>query len=180
MAIVQESLANANFQALGMDEVTRDMTLSFSAINTNRLDEVAYTEVAVTSAQIKTLGSIPKVILAAPGAGKYYEYWGVIESTYDTAAYTVTDDIVLGDTDTYAGSYISKLIITESESMVEPFNSTTRGQEVGVIAGTQVGYPFKLNTALKLFTYNATDPITGSGTILVKIWYVLKTMGTEL
>lgn len=140
-----------------------------------------YTEVVVTDTEIKTMGSSPVTLLAAPGANKYYEYYGFIEYTAGATAYTfANDNIIIGDDDTYAGDYIALNLINSTIDHTAGFNSFAKGQELGYAGGPHVGYPVKINKALKLFTYNATDPTLGDGTFLVKIWYKVKTFGTEL
>lgn len=137
-----------------------------------------YLEVNISSAQILAMGTTPIELLPAPGANSYYEYHGVIEYTGGATAYADlgTDHFVLGDSDTYSGDYIAKNLINNTIDLVMGFNSFPKGQEAGS-AGSDVGYPVKLNKALVFFTYNNTDPTLGDGTMKAKIWYTVRTFG---
>lgn len=153
-----------------------------------------YTEVVVPEGVAATsgilgMGTVPVDLLPAPGANKYYEYKGVIEYTYNGTPYVLTGEdeaIVVGNYNLYAGSYIQNDLLEITASSVAFFSSDAfandefTSEPVTTNTASGASYPFPLNEAIQMFTWNGTDPTTGNGTILVKIWYKVKTFGTEL
>lgn len=141
-----------------------------------------YLEVALTDVQIKTLGT-PIDLIAAQGVGTYFEYFGSIEFTHGTIPYAWSggaDGIVVGNFNSYGGNYFADDLIGSSENRVVWFSSDGFGQEDAFSANVSTAYSVPLNEALKIFTYNNSNPINGDGTILIKVWYKVKTFGTEL
>ena len=68
-----------------------------------------YTEVAVSSAEILAMGTFANriILLPAPGADSYYEWYGAIEYTHVTTPYQNTgtaDTIIVGDEYQYSGA----------------------------------------------------------------------------
>lgn len=144
-----------------------------------------YTEVAITSVEIKSCGSTPVTILPAAGANKYYDYYGSIEYTHITANYTFTGDLLfIGEDYSYdASTKIRPNFIKSSVNTVVEFSS----KSFDVLGTVGVNdYPTAnerlFNQGVVFGTLNGTDPTGASaaGTILVKIYYKLKTKGTEL
>lgn len=182
MAITQESLANANFNALGMDEMTRDMTKVISAVNASNLDEMVYTEVSVSSAQIKAMGTTPVELLAAPASNKYYDIDKVaLEYTHVTTNYTMgtTTSLIIGTTDNgYYGAWVSTLLLNNGASsfMVTDYPTANPNAVPATVEVEIIGTP----QAVYLSTDDSADPTLGDGTLLVKIWYKVRTFGTEL
>lgn len=151
----------------------------------NKIPSPLYAEIAVpigvaATSGILGMGSVPVDLLPAPGANKYYKYHGVIEYTHDTTAYVLAanDAIVVGSYSNYSGTYIQENLIANPNSAVAFFSGGNASDEF--TAGTDSAYETILNDPLQMFTWNAADPTTGNGTMLVKIWYEIKTMGTEL
>ena len=176
MAITQESLANANFNALGMDEMTRDMTTVIGVLNTANLGELQYTEVAVSSAEILAMGSTPVSILPAAGVGKYYEWNMLLEYNHVSTAYTISDLYLYLDAPFVL---IGKSLISSAGNKYVHMSSNSVDSSEST-AGVAYKFPSTLNQPVNLSTYDSNDPTLGDGTILVKIWYKVKTFGTEL
>jgi hypothetical protein len=162
-----------------IDEANTDITSLQNQINSLEADSFTYAEIAVSNAELLAIGSTPKQILAAPGANKYYDYFGVLEYTYIGGNFPAFDDAlgIIGAS-SYGGSYIGKSILTDTQSNITRFNSS----ETAALERTTetVKWHMYLNEAINLTTLGATDPVGGGGTILVKIWYKVKTFGTEL
>ena len=149
-------------------------------INGNVVSD-GYIEVNITSAQILTLGSTPVSILSTPGANKYYEYYGEAEYTHVSTAYTLANDLlgVLGE-NTYSGGLIHPGLINSARNQVSQFTSS--GPVDGTTSGDEYYGSFakQPNEGVVLATLNGTEPTLGDGTILVKIWYKVRTFGSEL
>jgi hypothetical protein len=118
-----------------------------------------YTEVAITSPQILAKDTI--TVLPAPGANKYYDIEKVIfEYNYGTIAYVNQNP---------QGIYVA---IARPHA---PYNTD-------VSVGDQqnpIEY-FWLNEAVVMDYYDGGTIINGNGTLLLKVWYKIKTFGTEL
>jgi hypothetical protein len=121
-----------------------------------------YTAITVTSAEILTSNSSPVELLPNPGAGNYYDAKYVSEFTYNTTTYiggivSITDSNLgsiyqIGDFATMTSDLISIKISTEAQLQMIP------------------------NSPIYLYTASS-DPTTGDGEFLIKIWYSIKTMG---
>ncbi len=137
-----------------------------------------YTEtiVNISSAQILAMGDTPIELLAAPTAGTYYEYYGFLEYSHNTTAYTFNDQIVIGNSSTYGGCYCHSSLITNSANRVFQFDSTPEGQEPQGVS-LNVAYPIPTGEAVKIFTYNGNNPTLGDGTLRVKIYHKTITFG---
>jgi hypothetical protein len=139
-----------------------------------------YTEVAITSPQILAKDTI--TVLPAPGANKYYDIEKVIfEYNYGTIAYVnqnpqgiylnqgrdfiiVHGDIIEGTQDTVAiarphAPYNTDVSVGDQQNPIEYF---------------------WLNEAVVMDYYDGGTIINGNGTLLLKVWYKIKTFGTEL
>lgn len=136
--------------------------------------EWTYTEVAVSSAEILALNSTPKTLLVAPGANSYIEIGKVIfEYTHVSTAYTVAGLFIIKD----GGGYFQRFI---TDFTGEGANTIVFINDWNIWGATnhEQGYSI-LNDSLE-FTCQTSDPTLGDGTLLVKIWYKVKTFGTEL
>jgi len=149
-------------------------------INGNVVSD-GYIEVNITSAQILTLGSTPVSILSAPGANKYYEYYGEAEYTHVSTAYTFANDLlgVLGE-NTYSGGLMHPGLINSAQNKVSQFTSSGPVDGTTIVAEYYGSFAKELNEGVVLTTLNGTEPTLGDGTILVKIWYKVRTFGSEL
>jgi hypothetical protein len=137
--------------------------------------------VAISSAEILTIGSVGKTLLAAPGAGTYYEIESVrLEYDHNTTAYTIVGDaLFLGY---YSGNYPGILINTQLISTAFDGAFVWRGdvvQNVQAIGGTDytTANAQRMNEALVLQMFNATDPTLGNGTMRALIRYKIRTFG---
>lgn len=142
--------------------------------------DYTYSELTLSDTQMKTGLDVGFDIVAAQGAGTYLEYFGVIEFNHNTTAYSMSDGLVVGNQNSYGGNYIADDLISSSEDRVIWFSSNGVGQEDSFTPGVSTGYSVPLNEALRIFTYNGTNPTLGDGDILIKVWYKVKTKGTEL
>lgn len=155
------------------------------------INEMQYLEVDVpvgvaATSGILGLGSVPIELLPAGGANTYYEYKGVIEYSGGTTGYVYTGNgsaIVVGNYNTFAGTYIQNNIIEQTQNLIANFSSygTANDEFVGepLPSNTESvsSYPLALNESVQMFTWDGVDPTTGDGTIKVKIWYTLRTFG---
>jgi hypothetical protein len=163
------------FKQLGLDETFDEIQSAVNAI-----PSPSYVEVAVTSAQLKTIGSAPLALLPSGGlsANQYYDLNKVIlEFTYVAPAYTLSDaHLFIGTTDNnYAGSWIGKNVIASS---VNKFAITTGFSPLNVI-GSYTEYADEVaGQGIYLGTLGA-NPATGNGTLLIKLWYNIRTIGVS-
>jgi hypothetical protein len=146
-----------------------------------------YTEVAVPSGVIATsgilgMGSVPVEILPAPGANKYYEYFGYAEYTYNTTQYNIAagDNPCIVGENSYGGTIVERPFFTGTSNHVFRFSINSMQTTDTSNEDYQMVYKQDLNERVILTTFLGNDPTAGDGTILVKIWYKIKTFGTEL
>jgi hypothetical protein len=157
-----------------------DMALAkFGHLNAivDKINETLYTEVAISSANILSIESSPVQLLPAPGVGKYYEYHGTVEYTHVSTNYTTTSMTSIGvvTEGNFAGSFISPTLISTAASGVAGFSSvgTNPYNTPAVIDQDAVNQPI-------IIAGIGANPTLGDGTMLVKIWYKIRTFGTEL
>jgi hypothetical protein len=100
MPLVQESIVNANYQALGMDEVARDISNIITAVNAlEGGSDYTETIVNINNAQLLAIGVTPIACLPLSGSGKYRDYDYIIVEYYATGnevvspAFKFTDGI---------------------------------------------------------------------------------------
>lgn len=136
-----------------------------------------YTEVAVSSAEILTLGTVGKELLPAAGPNNYYDIAEmVLEYTHVTTGYTIGSQLaVYGTSQTYA--VLEETLITTGADLVTYFRGA---QPTSVATTTPFLYNEEPNANVTLFTVSGANPTLGDGTLLVKIWYKVRTFGTEL
>ena len=139
-----------------------------------------YTEVSVSSAEIKNLFAAPKQLLAAPGANTYYDIDKIaIEYTFVTTDYTVVEPLVIRDTDNYLWTFITETLISDGQSLYGVYREFFNWAVDGNTPANPVLGVGAVNKGIELST-STTSPTLGDGTLLVKIWYKVKTFGTEL
>ena len=178
MPLTQESEVNKNYQALGMDEVARDIENIITVVNDlTENGATGYTEtiVNISSAQILAMGSSPIELLPAAGAGKYYDIEKIIlEYTHVTTGYTGSY-FIIKDSDGYLNHGLYNFT-QESANTVVVINDIIEYWSIGASpTDFHRGY-FILNKSL-LLTHNATDPTGGDGTLRVKIYHKTITFG---
>lgn len=130
-----------------------------------------YTEVDITSAEIKNIFSVPKDLLTTSGVGTYYDIVSLIfEYTHVTTPYTFANEYkLLYDTDEIA--FISKSLTANSTNRVV----SVQGFNANVGVGGTLHSTHKLNTKVTLTA--PSNPTIGNGTIKVKITYKIVTFG---
>ena len=136
-----------------------------------------YSEVTVSSAQLKTIGSTPYQLLGTPGANNYYDILKIIvEFNYASPTYTLTDpQLFIGTTDNnYAGFWMAKNLITSTQKGIVIAN----GYSPTSVEGQYPVYANEiLNQAIYLTTSLGGNPATGNGTLKIKMWYNIRTIG---
>ena len=130
--------------------------------------------VSLTSAQIKSAGSSPVTILAAPGAGKMTQLlFTIYEYTFLTAAYA------------YPGSVCGLWYVTGGNgggfaadgNDGTVLESTVSCISTALFAQTNQGVTSVLTNAPIVYTTNdASNPTTGSGTLKITIVYITVTL----
>jgi hypothetical protein len=180
-----------------IDQINAEFTTTNDNVATNASDITAlqsagytYTEVAVSSAEIKDLVSNRITLLAAPGANKYYEYKGILEFDHGTIAYTLSggadDAIVVGSYANYSGTYIDPGIFTDGTDAFYIFTSNSPNDEfldeaTSATRSSIHGYHTYMNDAVELYLWqDSNDFAAGDGTALVKLWYKVHDKGTAL
>jgi hypothetical protein len=136
-------------------------TTASYALNANS-SEWTYSELIVSQSQIETLASAPAIILIPSASGKFTLIRNIlIESNVGEAAY----------------SGFAKLTISHGGI----------GQSTGTKALSGLDYvsEYKSTNTEKVSNSNVTlstdtDPVSGSGSILVKMWYQYITRGSAL
>lgn len=148
-------------------------------LNRNNLNIWRYTEVSISSAELLALGDTPKQLLPAPGSGKYYDFSGIVfEYTFVTTGYNLVVPLYLTGADR---GLIRPQLINEVQNVITSIRGGSADQNY-LDAGSYFPVVEKkyLNSSLNLMTWDDSNPTDGDGTLLVKIWYQVKTFGTEL
>lgn len=126
------------------------------------------------------MGTNPIELLPAPGAGKYYEYDGELEYTFNGVALAFAGSDFIGITSDYsagAGSYAGAWFNNDySRSGAFGFSSKSPYIPKAALEPLVQG-PAKLNEPLTFTTWNGTDPNANDGTIKIKIKYKVVTFG---
>lgn len=155
--------------------------LDFAPVSTEQ-----YAETSISAAQIRTFYTLPIELLPALTAGSYYsDIKIIIEFAAGTVGFDTSDKTLYVF---WGTSYIpvmgvqsdgflwatSKNLIAESSS---PFN-------YDAVTPDNIGVGYQSSTtpeALVIGTWadDGTGGV-GNGTMLVKVWYTVKTLGTEL
>jgi hypothetical protein len=174
MPITPTSTKSKSYQALGIDEIARDIETAFDAIN--QLEQGGggsdYTEtiVNISSSQLLSLTTID--ILPPAGVNKYYEIEKVIlEFTVGSTQYTGNGIIGIAN---------PVFAYMENGSLGSPNNWAVVLTPTGGILDTEneVGfqYPTFLNTSVRLEKWSGTIA-DGDGTLRVKIYHKTLTFG---
>jgi hypothetical protein len=133
-----------------------------------------YVSVPISSAQILSMGTSPIPLLAAPGVGFYYDIPKVIlEYTHISTTYTYpggSKRLGIGYAQT---AVINNDLLTNTNNrvcIIEPTKHQIEGSNT-------LHDTIELNQALSFSTDNFSNPATGNGTILAKIWYKIRSFG---
>jgi hypothetical protein len=136
------------------------------------IDNTQYTEVAISSAQILTMGSSPKNILPnGLGENPYYDIEKCIIEYHNVTPYSLDVDILIMNG--FDKIVIDRQFITIGASCVVTLKSLS-GVDNSKITPS-LGRNFAITT-----TDYSTNPTGGTGTMLFKIWYKVRTFGSEL
>jgi len=124
-----------------------------------------YTAVTITSADILVSNSIPFEILPSPGANSYYDLKILLEYTYNTTAYVGGGFTVITDG------------VNTSFTLASLSNYTTDSVNIIQSMGDNLGNSLMAIDSPLYFYSTTSDPTTGDGEILLKIWYTIRTFG---
>jgi hypothetical protein len=148
-------------------------------------DEILYKEITVTPPEVESMGSSPIVLLATPSDPlQYYEYKIIIEKS--PTGIIVPADVnyiaVIGEW-SYSGSLLdaySTAIIPSNKRSVLMIASSSN-PTIGAAGGSEVfSYRRTEGEDIVLTTYNGQGLTGTTATLLVKIWYTVRTFGSEL
>lgn len=136
-----------------------------------------YLEVPVSAAQILALGSDPIDLLPILDEGQYYDAKVILEFTTGITAYDFINDFLLLDLNDAYGATIKRDFIIAGDKVIIVTDLTFMQNNTSI--GQIVRDDMTKTGSLRLTTYNSTDPTLGDGTILAKIWYNVRTFGSE-
>jgi hypothetical protein len=178
-----------------IDEANTELSSLQSQVTANNPtdSQILYTETLLTSTELRTDPFVNPTVLPAPGTDKYYEIDKVIvEYKYGTETYVDNGGPVsfgffqnpLGvgagvgfiqfKGDMFLGSTVDKVFIASSSQA--HFNSDSGSGLQSYAEFTHLNQPL-------LFAQlgnSGIDEFQGDGTLLIKVWYKVKTLGTEL
>lgn len=133
--------------------------------------EYAETIVNISSAQILAMGTTPIELLPAAGANKYYDWYAIVEYTFNTGGYSVISNYVLGTSNTFEGGTIQlNFLGTENIACIlrpSPSVVSTEATYFGV----------QMNDSIVFTTWGSDNPTNGDGTLRVKIYHKTITFG---
>ena len=158
-----------------------------------------YKEVPISSAQILTIGTIPVELLPQLPEGQYYDNVKMnLEYKFVTTPYVDGNTaLIINSINAAIGDFLANPYFAVTRTT--PFVATT--DTACIIDGTQINSyttvsavnynarPFSANIADPQFSdlhiwatgsKGAPNPSGGDGTMLVKIWYEIRNMGSEL
>lgn len=138
-----------------------------------------YKEIELSSLTILSDLSLGAVLMDAPAPNQYYDFYKLIlEYNFGTTPYIITDYIIVGNyflSTNFLASPTSTAVIIQN-----PWQSLIWDGAENANVDYGGGIPSLLGLGLNIGTYNATNPTGGDGTILVKVWYKIRTIGSEL
>jgi len=135
-------------------------------------------EVEISSAQILAMGTTPIELLPVLPSNQYYEAIIITEFTLVTAFTTDVDAVLIG------GKYFSPTFLTDGLSAIlnanySGINATTLTPSLQFVLVDPI-YAGE-GVYLSLFKASGTPTIAdGEATALAKIWYKIRTLGSEL
>ena len=149
---------------------------TFNRIKTAITDD--YTEVAIDilPADALAFGATPVQLLPAAGAGKYWEYEGILEKLDDgSTIYGTVDYFAVIGQASYVGLLIQASGWQTSNAVFSQFSS--KNPVTGVTAGDAHAYPQPLNDNLVFTSYNGDDMGSNTASYRVVLRYRLRTLG---
>jgi hypothetical protein len=147
-------------------------------------DEILYKEITVTPPEAESMGSSPIVLLATPSDPlQYYEYKIIIEKSPTGIIVPATANYiaVIGEW-SYSGSLLDALstaLISSNKRSVLMIASSSN-PTIGAAGSEVFSYRRVEGEGIVLTTYNGNDLTGTTATLLVKIWYTVRTFGSEL
>ena len=120
------------------------------------------------------MGSSPKLLLAAPGAGFYYDIDKIVlEYTYNTIVYSV------GALKFHISISTAQLAVINRNLITDTFNKVSIVEPTKPIFtdGYNLHQTTALNQSLTISTDTGQDFINGNGTMEVKMWYTIRSFG---
>lgn len=129
-----------------------------------------YANVALTPAQILTLATVPVVVAAAPGAGKFIEFVsGMISYTFSVAAYTAGGNVSFGHTGQAAESAVVSAANSFGNAASQIWTVVSSGNGGGAAATyANLGLTFRAAA-------DFTNPGTAAGTARIAVVYRIHT-----
>lgn len=126
---------------------------------------------------IRNIGTTPIEILPAPGSGKYYEYEGVVEYTYNNMLYNFNEMVgVLGE-NSYAGTYILPSNVLYTGDKVMQISSKSPVYIDAIRTDTLFQQPATTNERIIFTTWSPVNATTGDGTFKIKLKYRILSFG---
>ena len=152
-----------------------------------------YKEVPISSAEILTIGTIKIELLPALSSGEYYDNVKInLEYNHVTTEYADPNGVIYiqsstgasGPFSAFTDSPLTNPYSSVCQVTVQPLNnltidSTSRNSFTfsNDITGTNFSDLVMFMSGAKTPPFN---PSAGDGTMLVKIWYEIRTVGSEL
>lgn len=144
------------------------------------LNEWTEVEINITDVNaIRNCGTTPIEILPAPGVGKYYEYDGMVEYTYNTTQYDFNDMLgILGEV-SYSGVYIlpANILFTPGDKVIQINSKMPQYLDI-LRTDTVYQQPCNINERIVLTTWSpSNDATVGDGTFKIKLKYKIHDFG---
>lgn len=137
------------------DYIDSSLTASASSVTT--------VKVSISSAEILNLNSVPKTLVAAPGAGKIIVPLSLLISKFFvTTAYTGSTSFTFGPGTVFTTSISSSLGFTQ-----DSFEKVGLGN-----GGEHSNAAYGANVPLNIFV-NGSNPASGDGNIIVYVTYTI-------
>jgi len=160
---------------------TSSISASYAATASyvNGIESYTYVEVPISSAQILSMSSSPIELLPNSGTNNYYDIEKIIfEYTYGSSFYTFSQIFFRVEYNNNELAKVSTDFFGVTEDALGIILFSTENDSSNSINYFYPNSGF-LNKKLRMFVTGG-NPTGGDGTILAKIWYKLKTFGTEL
>jgi len=164
-----------------INAIVDQVTINESAIAALEANSgYTYTEVSISSAEILGMGGSPVEILPPTGnLNKYYQYQMLVEFTYGTVGY----DFALQSAEPCLSTLSGSLLTVLGSALFDAPGNTVGSASNNSVNGTTANISQELlatTEGVYLTTESEDDATVGDGTLLVKIWYKVRTFGSEL
>jgi len=182
-----QALINANVSTNGSGDITGSV---LNDVLLQMIDDAyEYTEVNVSASDLLIIGTNKKTILPALPSGQYYEYRGLLEWNHSGSVLELTDNFFIGEWINYSGTLFGAIHLSPFNQIIE-FSSLTK--QIGTVFQNATT-PLPENDVVSygqrnsgneiiMTTWYENNPTGGdfTGNALIKIWYKIRTVGTEL